>query len=125
MKKQLKKILIIENEPATRRVLVDKLTREKFFVLESNNGLDGLAVALKEHPDLIILDLFMPKMDGLEVFKKLHEDAWGKQVPIIILTNLNDDHHILETIKDKNCEYLLKTDHNLASLIKKIKSKLV
>ena len=125
MKKQLKKILVIENETATRRVLVDKLTREKFFVLESNNGLDGLAIALKEHPDLILLDLFMPKMNGLEVFKKLHQDSWGKQVPIIILTNLNDDHHVLETIKDKNCEYLLKTNHNLASLVEKIKSKLV
>lgn len=125
MKKRSKKILVIENEPATRRVLVDKLTREKFFVLESNNGLDGLEIALKEHPDLIMLDLFIPKMNGLEVFKKLHEDAWGKQVPVIILTNFNDDPHILETIKDKNCEYLLKTDHNLASLIKKIKSKLV
>lgn len=124
MRKKLKKILIIENEPATRRVLVDKLTREKFFVLESNNGLDGLEMALKEHPDLIILDLFMPKMSGLEVFKKLHEDNWGKQVPVIILTNLSDDHHVLETIKDKNCEYLIKTDHNLASLITKIKSKL-
>ncbi len=125
MKKRSKKILVIENEPATRRVLVDKLTREKFFVLESNNGLDGLEIALKEHPDLIMLDLFIPKMNGLEVFKKLHEDAWGKQVPVIILTNFNDDPHILEAIKDKNCEYLLKTDHNLASLIKKIKSKLV
>lgn len=125
MKKRSKKILVIENEPATRRVLVDKLTREKFFVLESNNGLDGLEIALKEHPDLIMLDLFIPKMNGLEVFKKLQEDALGKQVPVIILTNFNDDPHILEAIKDKNCEYLLKTDHNLASLIKKIKSKLV
>ncbi len=124
MKKLSKKILIIENELATRRILVDKLTHEKFLVSEASDGKDGLDKAFNEHPDLITLDLFMPKMNGLEVLKKLHEDSWGKQVPIIILTNLNDDHHILEAIKDKNCEYLLKTNHNLASIVKKIRAKL-
>jgi len=124
MKKHSKRILIIENEAAVRHILSVKLAQEKFLVSESSNGLDGLEKAMAEHPDLIILDLFMPKMSGLDVLKKLHEDAWGKQVPIIILTNLNDDPHILEVIKDKNCEYLLKTNHNLVSLIEKIKSKL-
>lgn len=124
MKKKLNKILIIENEPATRRILSDKLKLENFLTSESSNGLDGLEKALTEHPDLIILDLFMPKMNGMEVLKNLHADDWGKLVPIIILTNQNDDHHILEAIKDKNCEYLLKTSHNLASIIKKIKLKL-
>jgi CheY-like chemotaxis protein len=124
MKRKLNKILIIENEPATRRILSDKLKLENFLTSESSNGLDGLEKALTEHPDLIILDLFMPKMNGLEVLKNLHADNWGKLVPIIILTNQNDDHHILEAIKDKNCEYLLKTNHNLASIIKKIKLKL-
>lgn len=124
MKKKLNKILIIENEPATRRILSDKLKLENFLTSESSNGLDGLEKALTEHPDLIILDLFMPKMNGMEVLKNLHADDWGKLVPIIILTNQNDDPHILEAIKDKNCEYLLKTNHNLASIIKKIKFKL-
>ncbi|OGH88556.1 MAG: hypothetical protein A2537_00265 [Candidatus Magasanikbacteria bacterium RIFOXYD2_FULL_36_9] len=124
MKKKLNKILIIENEPATRRILSDKLKLENFLISESSNGLDGLEKALTEHPDLIILDLFMPKMKGMEVLKNLHADDWGKLVPIIILTNQNDDPHILEAIKDKNCEYLLKTSHNLASIVKKIKHKL-
>jgi len=122
--KKGKTVLIIENEVATRRVLKDKLTKEGLVVSEANNGLTGLERAQAEKPDLIILDLFMPKMSGLGVLKKLHQDSWGKQVPIIILTNLNEDQHILETIKDKNCEYLIKTNHNLASIISKIKSKL-
>lgn len=124
MKKPLKKILVIENETATRQVLVDKLTRENFIVLQANNGLDGLEKAFAEHPDLITLDLFMPKMNGLEVLKKLHKDAWGKQIPVIILTNISDDPHVLDAIKDKNCEYLIKTNHNLASLVEKIRAKL-
>lgn len=124
MKKKLNKILIIENEPATRQILSDKLKLENFLTSESSNGLDGLEKALTEHPDLIILDLFMPKMNGMEVLKNLHADDWGKLVPIIILTNQNDDPHILEAIKDKNCEYLLKTSHNLTSIVKKIKLKL-
>ncbi len=124
MKKKSNKILIIENEPATRRVLSDKLKLENFIISEAANGLDGLEKALSEHPDLIILDLFMPKMNGIQVLKNLHEDSWGKLVPVIILTNQNDDPHILDAIKDKNCDYLLKTNHNLASIIQKIKSKL-
>lgn len=124
MKKPLKKILVIENETATRQVLADKLTRENFIVLQANNGLDGLEKAFAEHPDLITLDLFMPKMNGLEVLKKLHKDAWGKQIPVIILSNISDDPHVLDAIKDKNCEYLIKTNHNLASLVEKIRAKL-
>lgn len=124
MKKKSNKILIIENEPATRRVLSDKLKLENFITSEAANGLDGLEKALSEHPDLIILDLFMPKMNGIQVLKNLHEDSWGKLVPVIILTNQNDDPHILDAIKDKNCDYLLKTNHNLASIIQKINSKL-
>lgn len=124
MKKPLKKILIIENETAIRQILTDKLTRENFIVFQANNGLDGLEKAFAEHPDLITLDLFMPKMNGLEVLKKLHKDAWGKQIPVIILTNISDDPHVLDTIKDKNCEYLIKTNHNLASVVEKIRAKL-
>ncbi len=118
------KILIIENENATRKVLADKLTREKFMVIQAANGEDGLAMALQEKPDLILLDIFMPKMNGLEVINKLHKDKWGKHVPVIVLSNINDDHEMLAAIKHGNYDYLVKTNHNLSSLVSKIRSKL-
>lgn len=119
-----KKILIIENEPAARKVLADKLTREKFLVIQAGNGEEGLKLALSEHPDLILLDVFMPKMNGLEVINELHKDVWGTQVPVIILSNLNHDSAMLEEIKHTQYEYLVKTDLDLASLVRKINEKL-
>ncbi len=119
-----KKILVVENELSTRKILVDKLSREHFSVLEAKDGLEGLNMALKEHPDLILTDIFMPKMDGMEMMNNLHKDAWGKQVPIIILSNLDDDSSMMKTIKHSNYDYLLKVNHNLAGLIEKIKNKL-
>ena len=119
-----KKILVIENEPSIRKILADKLVREKFEVIQANNGEDGLKIALSEHPDLVLTDVLMPKMNGLEMINELHKDAWGKSVPIIILSNLNDDTTIVNQIKHTQYEYLLKTDLDLASLIDKIKTKL-
>ncbi len=119
-----KKILIIENEIATRKILADKLTREKFTVLQAANGEDGLKMALEEKPDLILLDIFMPKMNGTEVLNALHKNKWGKNVPVIVLSNINDDHEILKLIKHGNYDYLIKTNHNLSSIVAKIKAKL-
>ena len=119
-----KKILIIENELATRKVLADKLIRENFFVIQASNGQDGLELALKEHPDLILLDVFMPKMNGLEVINALHKDKWGKHVPVLILSNLSDDSKMLASIKHGHYDYLIKTNHNLATIVEKIKSRL-
>lgn len=118
------KILIIENEIATRKVLADKLTREKFIVIQAANGEAGLEMALQEKPDLILLDIFMPKMNGLEVLNELHKNKWGKHVPVIVLSNINDDHKMLAAIKHGNYDYLVKTNHNLSSLVAKIRAKL-
>ncbi|MCX6780477.1 MAG: response regulator [Candidatus Magasanikbacteria bacterium] len=119
-----KKILIIENELAVRKILADKLTREKFEVIQAGNGQDGLEMALSEHPHLILLDIFMPKMNGLEVLNALHKDKWGKHVPVIVLSNINDDNKMLESIKHGNYDYLIKTNHNLSSIVEKIRNKL-
>lgn len=119
-----KKILIIENEIATRKILAAKLIREKFIVIQAANGKDGLEMALEEKPDLILLDIFMPKMNGVEVLNRLHKNKWGKHVPIIVLSNINDDHEILKIIKHGNYDYLIKTNHNLSSIVTKIRTKL-
>lgn len=119
-----KKILVVENEVSTRKILVDKLRRENFTVLEAKDGFEGLTIALAEHPDLILTDIFMPKMDGMEMLNELHKDLWGKQVAVIILSNLDDDSNVVEKIKHSNYDYLLKVNYNLSTLIDKIKIKL-
>lgn len=124
----MKKILIVEDEDSLRNALRDKLTREDFQVLEAKNGQEGLAAAIREHPDLILLDIIMPIMDGMTMLKKLRtENEWGKSAPVIILTNLTSDSN--QIINDvtvlEPSFYLVKSDWKLEDLMKKIKEVLV
>ena len=80
------KILIIEDEKDIVRMLDYNLKKEGFRALSANNGEDGLDMARKEHPDLILLDLMLPEMDGLEVCKAIKNDTKTAHIPIIILT---------------------------------------
>jgi len=128
--KNNKKILVIEeveDDASLRKVLHDKFVLEGFNVLEAKNGKEGLATALQEHPDLILLDIAMPKMDGLAMMKKLREtDEWGKNVPIILLTNLNaDNDKIIKEITDNQpAYYLVKSDSSIEDLVEKIRERL-
>lgn len=124
MTKIEKKILIVEDEASLRGALRDKLSLEGFTALEAKNGEEGLAVALRERPDLILLDIVMPKMDGMTMLKKLRaENEWGKSAPVIILTNLTSDNEqrnrdITET---EPSYYFVKTDWTLEDILTKIR----
>ncbi len=86
------------------------------------NGKVGVKLALKERPQLILLDLIMPEMDGMEAFKMIREDTWGANVPIIILTNLNatNEQFVADVVTQKNTYYLIKSDWKLHDIVKKI-----
>lgn len=118
-----KKILVIEDELPMREAIVDILTQHSFSILTSDNGKDGLDTALREHPDLILLDIFMPKMDGLSMLEALRSDAWGHEVPVIILTNLNPeaDQTIKSILDHKPAFYLIKSNVTLEAIVAKIK----
>lgn len=120
-----KKILIIEDELPMLKALSDKFAREGFSVLEARNGEEGLNLALKTKPDLIILDLFMPVMDGKAMMVKLRQDEWGKKVPIVILTNLNpDDKTLNEIMASGPSYYFIKSKWQLEDLTEKVKKEL-
>jgi len=74
--KKHKNILIIEDEKNLRTAIVDVLRAENFDTIEAKNGKDGVKMALKYHPDLILLDLLMPEMDGMTAFEKIRKDSW-------------------------------------------------
>ena len=127
MNENKKTILIVEDEPAYQHTLTEKLGHEGFIVLSAKNGEEGLAFALEKHPDLILLDIVMPKIDGLTMMKKLREaDEWGKNVPIIILTNLSaDDDKIMTAITNNEpAYYLVKADYTIEGLVEKIRERL-
>ncbi|MFA6519481.1 MAG: response regulator [Candidatus Paceibacterota bacterium] len=87
-----KKVLVVEDDEATLKALNTVLTGAGLTVLEAKNGVSGIVIALQERPDLILLDILMPMMDGWEMLEQLRQkDDWGKCVPVVILTNLSAD----------------------------------
>lgn len=125
--KKMFTIEVVEDEATLRNVLRDKLTLEGFSVIEAKDGEEGLEIALSMHPNLILLDIVMPKMDGITLMKKLRqENEWGKKVPIILLTNLSaDDEKINKAIAEyEPAYYLVKSNWSIGDLVDKIKERL-
>src|SRR3989338_4953265 len=102
------KVLIVEDEIELLEVLADRFKQEGFIVLSARNGEEGLQLALEELPDIILLDLIMPKMDGMTALKKLRQDPKGKDVPVILLTNLSTSDKIAEALQNEAYDYLVK-----------------
>jgi len=121
-----KRILIIDDESSQRKALEDKFIREGFRILTAGNGEEGLKIALKEKPDIILLDIVMPKMDGMTMLRKLRrENSWGKGVPVILLTNLSaDDEKITAIAIDEPAYYLVKSDWTIEDILEKVRERL-
>jgi DNA-binding response OmpR family regulator len=125
--KDKKSILIVEDDRSLLWAVVDKFTREGFAVSEAVAGDAGFALALKEHPDIILLDILLPEMDGISFLQKLRkENVWGKSVPVIFLTNMSPatDRIIARIAEDEPAYYLIKSDIVLADLLEKVNERL-
>jgi len=120
--KKQKTILIIEDEKSLRSAIVDILHIKNFLSIEARNGKEGVVLALSKHPDLILLDLIMPEMDGITALKNIRKDKWGEKVPIIILTNLSgpNEQFVDDLLVHKLTHYLIKSDWKLHAIVKKI-----
>lgn len=121
-----KVLLIVEDDRPILELIMDKLNNEGYKTLAAKDGEEGLKVAEENHPDLILLDIILPKMSGIIMLEKLRASAWGKTVPVILLTNLSsDDEEIIASInKYKPTDYLVKTDWSINDVVKKIKERL-
>jgi two-component system, OmpR family, alkaline phosphatase synthesis response regulator PhoP len=120
----MKKLLIIDDEEIILKALSSQFDPKEIKVFTAGNGVDGLKLAKKEHPHLILLDLIMPKMDGLEMLKKLRKDKWGKNVDVLVLSNLNDTERISQAVALGVFEYMVKVDWNVNDVVKKIQASL-
>src|SRR3989339_436311 len=120
-----KKILIVEDEAPLRNGVSDILTFEGFTVFQAKNGQEGLDIALREHPDLTLLDLMMPIMDGLTMLEKLRQDqTWGTQAAVILLSNINDPEKVAQATEAGSYDFLVKSDWNIEDVVRKIKGRL-
>lgn len=120
--KQNKTILILEDDVPVLNALSDKLKREGFETLQAENGEVGLELATKNHPDMILLDIIMPIMDGEEFLKKIRKskETWGKKVPIMILTNLSEESK-KKLEKYHPTFYFVKTSLSMNDVVEKIR----
>ena len=119
-----KKILVVEDEATLQKTLTEALVRSGYDVLSALDGLRGLEIAREEKPDLILLDIILPKMDGFEVLKELKKDKSVSEIPIIILTNLSDMSDVQKTLDLGATTYLVKADFHLKDVLEKIKETL-
>lgn len=121
-------VLVIEDEEIINKTYSEELRAYGLVVFSAWNGREGLALALKEKPDIILLDIMMPVMDGLTMMDKLRvEGEYGKTVPIILLTNRSpDEEDVLQAVKKNEPEYfLVKSDWKIDQVITKIKERLM
>ncbi len=112
-----RKILVVEDDQSLRHAVVATLKRQGFQVIEAADGQEGLATALSEHPDLILLDQLMPTMNGMSMLEALREDEWGVSARVILTTNVNETEMVNRALVQNVKQYLVKSDISLESLV--------
>lgn len=116
-----KNILLIEDEEMLASMYETKFQNEGYQIRKALDGETGLKLAQEQQPDLILLDIIMPKLDGFSVLKKIKEDPKLKNVPVVLLTNLGQDEDIEKGNKLGAAGYLVKANLTPGEVIEKIK----
>ncbi|MFA6295970.1 MAG: response regulator [Patescibacteria group bacterium] len=118
------KILIVEDDQFLVKIYQTKLESEGFDIELALDGEEGIKKAAKFMPELILLDLILPKMNGFEVLKKLKSEEKTKNIPVIILSNLGQESDVKQGKELGAADYLVKSDHSINEIIDKIKKEL-
>jgi len=119
-----KKILIIEDEKIICDLLERKLTREGYSVVIATNGIDGLIKMREDRPDIVLLDIIMPKMGGFEVMEEMNKDETLKDIPVIVVSNSGQPVEIdrIKKMGAKDC--LIKTEFDPQEVLEKVKKQI-
>lgn len=117
-----KKILIAEDEKDLLSLLSESFKQEGFDVIQASDGQEGLELSQKEKPDLMLVDILMPKLDGITMVQKIRESK--TKTPVIFLTNFGDPEHISKAIEVGNSDYIVKSDMRIEEIIIRAKNKL-
>ena len=120
-KELMQTILIIEDEPILQKALSVALQQAGYEIKSALEGETGLKLAKEIKPNLILLDLILPKMDGFEILSELKKDESAKDIPVIILTNLESSQDIERALVLGAKTYLVKANYDLKDVIQKVK----
>jgi len=116
-----KKILIIEDDEFLRMLIAKKFIGEEFEVVRAIDGRDGLEKIEKEKPDLVLLDLVLPGMDGFEVLEKIKNGPMGASTPVIVLSNLGQQKDIDKAKELGAIDYLIKSNFDSIEIVEKVR----
>ena len=124
MADEQKTILVIEDDKFLRELISQKLSKEGFKLSEAMDGEEGAKKIQQEKPDLILLDLILPGMDGFEVLSQVKQDPALSEIPVIILSNLGQKEDVERGLKMGAVDYLIKAHFTPGEIIEKIKQAL-
>lgn len=119
-----KHILVVDDEQDPRNALAQGLRNEGYEVTEASDGEEGLRIAFEKKPDLILLDIVMPKINGLSMLEKLRADAWGKGARVIMLTVREEMTGLSRALELGALDYLIKTSWKLEEIVQKVIEKI-
>jgi len=114
------KILIIEDEKDLCEVMGEKLKKKGYEVFQAFNGADGLQIAVQMRPDLILLDILLPDMNGLLVLERLREYDWGRKIKVIILSAYGHEDKQEKAMELGAYDYLVKTEVNIDEVARRV-----
>lgn len=117
----MKKIVFIEDELALQKTLGDFLRSQGFEVVSAYDGEEGFELVRKEKPGLVLLDLILPRLHGLDVLKAMRQDAALASIPVIILTNMDSKESVEQAVELGAKAYLVKTNYTLDEVLEKVK----
>jgi DNA-binding response OmpR family regulator len=119
-KKQIK-VLLVEDDPFLMSMYAAKFESERYKVLTADNGLSAVEMAVKEKPDIILLDVLLPKINGFEALKRIRKDKTTTAIPVIILTNLGQMNEVEQGLALGASDYLVKAHFTPTEVMDKIK----
>ena len=117
------KILIVEDDPLISRMYQKIFTFEGHEVVTAGDGEEGLVLARSDHPTLILLDVMMPKLNGLEVLERLKADPELEKIPVVMLTNLSSEKDAETALSKGAVKYIIKSEYEpkeIADMVKEI-----
>ena len=114
-------VLIVDDTDSIREMYTDAFALAGFEVVVAKDGEEGVHLALQHHPDVILMDIEMPGIDGHAAVNKIRRDAWGKKAKIVYLTNKSDAENIVHAVEQGSEEYIIKANVMPKEVVNKVR----
>lgn len=114
-------VLIVEDDESILELYATAFNQVGIKVLRAVNGLEGLEMALKHHPDCILIDIMMPVMHGHEAVAKIRLDPWGRSAKVIFLTNMSDAENVFLAVEQGSEEYIVKANTSVKEVVNQVR----